>query len=52
MRMGTVVNVPHQIIYQSGTFQDSQKNWTVVTKEAYVIYIFLQYGISHQGCPC
>ena len=36
---GTIVNVPHPIIYQSGTFQGSQKHSGVFTKETYAIYM-------------
>ena len=36
---GKKVNVPHPISYQSSTFQDSQKNWSALTKEAYAIYM-------------
>ena len=50
---GTIVNVLHPITYQSCTFQSSQKNWSVLTKETYAIYMsFLQNGILPQGCPC
>ena len=31
--------VPHPIIYQTRAFQGSQKNWSLITKEAYVIYM-------------
>ena len=43
--------VPYPITYQSGTSQVSQKNWSTLTKEAYVIYMsfcrmvyYLKYG--------
>ena len=35
----TIVNIPHPITYQSGTFLDSQKNWSALKKEAYAIYM-------------
>ena len=39
---GTKLNIPHPITYQSGTFQGSQKNWSALTKEAYVIHMSFQ----------
>ena len=36
---GTTLSILHTITYQNGTFQSSQKNWTTLTKEAYVIYM-------------
>ena len=36
---GTKLYIPHPIIYQSGTFQGSQKNWSTLMKEAYTIYM-------------
>ena len=33
------LNIPHLITYQSGTFQGSQKNWSMLTKEACAINI-------------
>ena len=44
---GTKLKVPHPIIYQSGTFQESQKNWSTLTKEPYDIYMSFakQYSI-------
>ena len=36
---GKTIKVPHPITYQSDTFQGSQKNWSTLTKEAYVIYM-------------
>ena len=30
----TIVNVPHSITYQSGIFQGSQKNWSVLAKKS------------------
>ena len=48
-----MMNVPHPITYQSSTFQGWQKNWSVLTKEAYAIYIsFHKNGILPQGFPC
>ena len=38
----TKLNIPHPITYQSGTFQGSQKNWSILSKEAYGIYISFQ----------
>ena len=35
----TKLNIPLPIKYQSGTFQSSQKNWSTLMKEAYVIYM-------------
>ena len=36
---GMKLKVPHSITYQGGTFHESQKNWSTLTKEAYAIYI-------------
>ena len=36
---GTIVNVPHPITFQSGTFHGSQKNGSALANEAYVIYM-------------
>ena len=36
---GTKSKIPHPMTYQSRTFQGSQKNWSTITKEAYVIYM-------------
>ena len=34
---GTKIKIPYPITYESGTFQESQKNWSTLTKE--VIYM-------------
>ena len=36
---GTIVNGTHPITYQSGTFQGSQKKWSVLAKDTYAIYM-------------
>ena len=43
------LKVPHPIMYQSGTFQGSQKTWSTSTKEAYAIHLFPQNGILLKG---
>ena len=39
---GTKIKISHPIIYQSGTFQGSQKNWNILMKRVYAIYMSFQ----------
>ena len=36
---GTKFKIPQPLTYQGRTFQESQKNWSTLTKEAYAIYM-------------
>ena len=47
------LSISHPITYQSGTFQGFQKNWNILTKEAYAIYLsFRKKGFLHERCTC
>ena len=39
---GKEIQILHPIMYMSGLFRDSQINWACLTKEAYVIYMFIK----------
>ena len=48
---GTKLSVPYPITYQSGAFQGSHKNWSMLTKEAYAIYMsFRKNGFLFKRC--
>ena len=49
---GTIVNVPHLMTYQRGTFKGSQKNWSALTKKPINLYVFSHNVILFEGYSC
>ena len=43
---GKIKQIYHPITYASGLFKGSEINWATLTKEAYVIYIKLDYYLQ------
>ena len=43
----TKIKIPHPITYQSRTFQGSTKNWSILIKEAYAIYMSFWKIVFH-----
>ena len=50
-------SIPYPITYQIGIFQGSQNNWSMLTKDAYAIYLSFGKNVfylkdAHVMIPC